>query len=52
MVKVAETALDFRHESKDDILYKRLVRLDDRTVYERERTNLNPDNPNSVCQAS
>jgi len=51
MVDVAENSLAYTRISKDDINYNRLVKLNDRSVYNLERSNFNADNPNSACQA-
>ena len=49
MVNVAENALAYTRISKDDINYVRLVKLNDRTIYSFEKSNMNPENPNSAC---
>ena len=51
MVNVAESALNYRPIAKDDLMYLRLVKLNDRTVYNLERTNENPAQPNSACES-
>ena len=51
MIRVAESALDYQQLAKDDLSYLRLVKLNDRTVYSYERTNQNPDQPNSACES-
>lgn len=51
MVRTAETALDYSPMQKDDLAVARLVKLAERTVYNFERDNEIPSNPNSVCEA-
>ena len=51
MVNVAETALDYEHIAKEDVNYARMVRINDRSIYGCEKSNLNAENPNSVCEA-
>ena len=50
MVDVAEQSLNYKPISKDEINYTRLVRLNDRSVYNLEKSNENADNPNSACE--
>ena len=39
MIDTAESALNYQKMSKNDINYRRLVKLNDRTVYNLELTN-------------
>ena len=50
MVDVAEQSLDYKRISKDEINYTRLVKLNDRTIYNFEKSNENAENPNSCCE--
>ena len=50
MVNVAETALSHIKVNEHDITGKRMVKLNDRTIYNYESSNMNADNPNSCCE--
>jgi len=43
--------LNYSRVSKDDLNYLRLVKLNNRSVYSHERTNENPEQPNSACES-
>ena len=51
IVTMAENALAHKRIHKDDIDFARLVRLRDRTVYNYECSNKDPENPNSLCMS-
>ena len=51
MVKSTENVLNFNRINEDDISRSRIIKLRDRTVYEFEKININPKNPNSSIKA-
>ena len=52
MVKVAETALNYQHVAREDINYARIVKINDRSIYDFEKSNESPENPNSACEVN
>lgn len=52
MVELAENALTFNRVSKDDIDFVRMVQINERSIYELERSNQDAQNPNSACEVA
>ena len=50
IVDLAENSIEFNRINESDVSLNRCVKLKDRTVYEFERSNKNPRNPNSCIK--